>query len=517
VGLATASVRSSPLRLLLIEDEIQDALLIVRAVEQSGYRVAWECVQTAAELEAALQRPWDAITCDWVIPGFSARAALRVLADAGVDVPLIIVSGQAAEEVAVTAMRAGAHDVISKHNLTRLGPALERELRDTEVRREHRRMQAALRASEARYRRLFETARDGIFILDAATGRIIDVNPFLTALLGHSREELLGRQLWELGPFRDIAANQNMFRDLQTRHYVRYEHLPLVSGDGRHADVEFISNDYDVDGERVIQCNVRDISERKQAERAIQALNADLERRVDERTVQVEALNAELQAFSHSVSHDLRAPLRQVEQFSQLLLEEHAAQLDGAGRECLDHILKSTRRMGQLITDLLRLSKTTAAEMRPQAVDLSALCQAIVSDLRRGEPDRRVEIVIEPAVVAEGDPGLLRVALENLLNNCWKYTSTHPAARIEFGRTGRDGGVIYFVRDDGVGFDMAHVGKLFGAFQRLHGEAEFEGTGIGLATVQRIVHRHGGRVWAESAVDRGTTIYFTLAPSPRPA
>ena len=378
-------------------------------------------------------------------------------------------------------------------------------------------MQAALRASEARYRRLFETARDGIFILNAASGRIVDVNPFLTELLGYSREELVGKQLWDLGPFQDIAANKDIFRDLQTMHHVRYEHLPLVSRDGRHTDVEFVSNDYDVDGERVIQCNVRDITERKQAERAVHALSAELERRVDERTAQVEALNRELQAFGHSVSHDLRAPLRQVEQFSQLLLDEHAAQLDGSGREYVDHILKSTRRMGQLITDLLRLSQVTEAEMRPQPVDLSALCQSIVADLRRGEPNRRVDVVLEPDVVTEGDPGLLRVALENLLNNSWKYTSTHPTARIEFGRIERDGGEIYFVRDDGVGFDMAHVGKLFGAFQRLHGEAEFEGTGIGLATVQRIVHRHGGRVWAESAVDRGTTIYFTLAPSPRHA
>ncbi len=506
-------VEPTPLRVLLIEDDPADALLIVQELERTGYDVTWHRVQTAPDLEMALRRQWDVITCDWVMPAFGAPAALNVLRKHDSDVPVIIVSGQAAEGVTVTAMKAGAHDVVSKHKLTRLGPAVERELRETKVRRARRQAEAALKASEARYRRLFETARDGIFILETAAGRIIDVNPYLVELLGYTRDQMLGKQLWELGPFRDIAASRDMFRDLQTKSYVRYDHLPLESSDGQRRDVEFVSNAYQANGTRVIQCNVRDITERKRTERVIAALNVDLERRVSARTAQVGMINEELEAFSYSVSHDLRAPLRHVEQFGKLLLEDHAAQLDGQGRHYVERIQAATRRMDNLITDLLRLSRVALVEMAPQKVNVSALVEAIVADLRESDPTRRVEWVIAPAVVAEGDPSLLRVALDNLLTNSWKYTSKHSSARIEFGTFESEGGVVYFVRDDGAGFDMTRSEKLFGAFQRLHGEAEFPGSGIGLATVQRIVRRHGGRVWAEAAVERGATIYFTLGPA----
>ena len=485
----------------------------MQELERTGYQVTWHRVQTASDLEMALRQQWDVITCDWSMPGFSARAALNLLGQHGSDVPIIIVSGQAAEAVTVTAMKAVAHDVVDKHKLTRLGPAVERELRDTEVRRARRRAEAALKASEARYRRLFETARDGIFILETAAGRIIDVNPYLVELLGYSREHLLGKQLWELGPFRDAAASRDMFRDLQTKSYVRYHHLPLQSSDGRQTDVEFVSNAYQVDGTRVIQCNVRDITERKRTEQAIATLNVELERRVRHGVAQAEVINKELESFSYSVSHDLRAPLRHVEQFSKLLLQDHAAQLDSQGRHYLERIQAATRRMDELIVDLLALSQVARVEMKSETVDLSALAEAIVADLRDSDPRRRVEWVLAPAVLAEGDPSLLRIALDNLLANSWKYTGKHSRARIEFGAFERDGSVVYFVRDDGAGFDMAHAEKLFRAFQRLHGNAEFEGSGIGLATVQRIVHRHGGRVWAEAAVERGATIYFTLGPA----
>ncbi len=238
---------------------------------------------------------------------------------------------------------------------------------------------------------------------------------------------------------------------------------------------------------------------------------ADLELLVAERTADLELANKELEAFSYSVSHDLRAPLRSIDGFSRVLLEECEERLDGRHRGYLGRIRAATQRMGNLIDDLLKLSRVTRAEMNHTNVDLTALAHAIVADLRGSSPPREVVVEIHPGVTATGDPVLLRALLENLLGNAWKFTGKTAAARIEFGCT-RDGSAqpVYFVRDNGAGFDPAYAHKLFDAFQRLHGVEDFPGTGIGLATVQRIVRRHGGRVWAEGAVGRGATFYFTL-------
>ncbi|MFN6463968.1 MAG: sensor histidine kinase [Nostoc sp. DedVER02] len=253
-----------------------------------------------------------------------------------------------------------------------------------------------------------------------------------------------------------------------------------------------------------------EINERKKAESEILRLNVQLEQRVAERTAQLEATNKEMEAFSYSVSHDLRAPLRSIDGFSQALLEDYVDKLDAVGQNYLQRVRAATQRMAQLIDDLLNLSRLTRSEMRYEKVDLSALVEAIATELHKTEPERQVEFAIAPGLVANGDAHLLRIVLENLLGNAWKFTGKHERARIEFGLLQQDDTLVYFVRDDGTGFDMAYVEKLFGAFQRLHAMTEFEGTGIGLATVQRIIHRHGGRVWAESAVEQGATFYFTL-------
>ena len=242
-----------------------------------------------------------------------------------------------------------------------------------------------------------------------------------------------------------------------------------------------------------------------------------LARAFDEMTGKVErahglitVANKELETFSYSVSHDLRAPLRSMDGFSQMLLEDYADKLDADGKDSLHRIRAASQRMGVLIDDMLALSQVTRREIALGQVDLSAMAAAIVADLRQREPQRQVEVMIAPALVARTDPHLIRIALANLLENAWKFTGKRARASIEFNAASHDGKRAYLVRDNGVGFDMAHAGKLFGAFQRMHRSDEFAGTGIGLATVQRIVHRLGGQVWAEAAPERGATFYFAL-------
>ncbi|MDX2097374.1 MAG: GAF domain-containing protein [Leptolyngbyaceae cyanobacterium bins.59] len=257
----------------------------------------------------------------------------------------------------------------------------------------------------------------------------------------------------------------------------------------------------------------QEVMERQQAETVIRELNRELERLnqdLAKQNAELEATNQELEAFSYSVSHDLRAPLRSIDGFSQALLEDYPDRLDATGQNYLNRIRNATQRMGELIDDLLNLSRVMRNEMRWEAVDLSLIARSIATELRQSAPTRSVEFKIQDEIIVNGDSRLLRVLLFNLLDNAWKFTSKHPQATIEFGSIEQEGNKLYFVKDDGAGFDMAYINKLFGAFQRLHGVHEFPGTGIGLATVQRIVHRHGGKVWAEGAVDQGAIFYFIL-------
>jgi light-regulated signal transduction histidine kinase (bacteriophytochrome) len=242
----------------------------------------------------------------------------------------------------------------------------------------------------------------------------------------------------------------------------------------------------------LVSSTIRDVTDRKAIDTALKLANRELE------------------AFSYSVSHDLRAPLRSINGFSKALVEEYSHQLDEQGVKYARYALEASQSMNRLIEDLLELSRATRGELHRQPVDLSALATLVVTDLRKREPQRTVEVNISPRLLTCGDEGLLRIALENLLGNAWKFTARRDQPRIEVGATQRNGSRLYFIRDNGAGFNMAHANRLFGVFQRLHTQDEFPGTGVGLATVRRIFSRHGGEVWAESRVNEGATFYFTL-------
>ncbi len=379
-----------------------------------------------------------------------------------------------------------------------------REVKDSRQREE------ALAASESRYRRLFETAQDGILLLDPETAKITDANPFLIDILGYSREELLGKKLWDIGLFKDTDLSQDAFKKLLETGYIRYEDLPLETKSGRHINVEFVSNVYLVGSQSVIQCNVRDISDRKQAEERVLKLNLELERRVEERTSALEAAKGDLEAFTYSAAHDLRAPLRHLNAFTELLAKNAQGKLDESGVRYLAKITSSARRMGLLVDGLLAFARLGRAAMKPTTVSVAQLVRDFREEQRGEFEERHVTWKTGPLPTVYADPGLLGAALTNLLCNALKFTRGCKEGIIEIGGRRENGMVTIFVRDNGAGFDMAYAEKLFQVFQRLHREEEFEGSGVGLATVRRIIERHEGRVWAEGAVGKGATFYFSL-------
>lgn len=366
---------------------------------------------------------------------------------------------------------------------------------------------------------IVEAVRHPLLVLDAGM-RVRASSAAFHAAFGVPSGQAEGRSVFALdGERLDIPA----VRDLLGRVVATDE--PVEGFEVRHDSAgvgarilllharRVVSED---DGTPAILLAIEDVTERHRAEDALRLQNDELEARVRERTGQLEAANREMEAFCYSVSHDLRAPLRAIDGFAQELLQSYADRVDDRGRHYLTRVRASSQRMAVLIDDLLQLSRLSRVEMRHEAVDLSALATAVVADLRHLHPDRQVTFAAQLGVTARGDAGLLRVALENLLGNAWKFTSKKPGATIEFGRGVEIDGVSSFVvRDDGAGFDPAYGDKLFGAFQRLHRAADFDGTGIGLATVQRIVRRHGGRIWAHGEVDRGASFHFTLGPESR--
>lgn len=376
---------------------------------------------------------------------------------------------------------------------------------------QRKKAEAALQASEERYRKLFNLSPEPMWVYELHTLQFLMVNDAAVARYGYSREEFLNMSLHKLYASRDLQRLSNsIIKASQKDYYPVAEVWEHIKKDGTVFHVEVLTTALEFENNPAYMALATDVTERIKTQEAVQDLNAKLEARVTERTERLSALNRELEAFSYSVSHDLRAPLRAIDGFSLVILEDYGDELHEDAQNYLHRIRNASKRMGHLIDDLLHLSRLSRQEMVVQPLDLSALVHLICQDLQSSDPARQVDFRIEEGLFVIADERLLRIALENLLGNAWKFTSKQPKAFIQFGSIDQDNGKIYFVRDDGPGFDMAYADKLFGAFQRLHRDTEFEGTGIGLATVQRIISRHNGKIWAESKLNQGTTFFFTV-------
>ncbi len=405
----------------------------------------------------------------------------------------------------------------------------------------------AIRANELRYRRLFETAQDGILILNAETGQVVDANPFLKELLGYSQEEFLGRKLWEIGPFKGEDASRSAFAELQVNDRLHYEGLPLETKDGRRVEVEFISNAYLVDATRLIHCNIRDITERMRVNQALEAANKEMAFQVGEKGKRADELavinegraaanvelafqveekgkradelvlinaeltrsNAELEQFAYVATHDLQEPLRAVASCVQLLQKRYGEQLDARADEFITHAVDGTKRMQTLINDLLAYSRISTHAQEFSATNCDEVLDAALANLMVAIAESGARVTRDPLPRVNGDATQLTQLFQNLIGNALKFCGER-APEIHVSALLRNGEWQFAVADHGIGMEPQYFERVFLVFQRLHTRKEYQGTGIGLAICKKVVERHGGRIWVESQAGEGATFRFTI-------
>ena len=507
-----------PVNILIVDDSRTNLFSLEATLSVLGHNLV-----PVESGEAALQRLDDyrfaVILLDVQMPGLDGfETAARIRArEASKHTPLIfLTASERAEWQVFQGYALGAVDYLLKPFVPEILTAKVRAFVELFQKSEQlQRHTELLGRQTSAFQNILNCMAEGVLVVDGA-GHLVLINPAGEQILGHGLTdapqerwpEVLGRyaldgttpfpadQMPLVRALRGEASDEvEMFIRNEKRPesaFVSVTARPLCDEQGNHCGGVAV---------------VRDVTERRRAEEEVRRLNAELQSR--NRDLQV--VNEELEAFSYSVSHDLRAPLRSIDGFGQALWEDYGDKLDAQAVDYLQRVRAAAQRMGQLIDGLLELARVARADLHTNTVDLSGLARHVAAELRESAPERTVEFVIAPNLHARGDPCLLCAVLDNLLGNAWKYTSKHERARIEFGqRTAPNGMVAFFVRDDGAGFDMTYAAKLFGTFQRLHGQTEFPGNGIGLATVQRIVHRHGGRIWADGAPEQGAVFWFTL-------
>ncbi|PYJ07389.1 MAG: histidine kinase [Verrucomicrobia bacterium] len=521
VRLALERRETFMLRILHVEDQDADAWLLEHAITTEKIDASFTRVSSRAEYLAALEKGgFDLILADSGLPGFDRTEAMELARSRIPDIPLIAVSGAVTDSRAAAMLKAGAANCVSKDHRWQLIAAggmsrLVSAVQELSLARDLDTIMAIVRCAAREL-----TGADGAtFVLrDGEFCYYADENAIAPLWKGQrfplqiciSGWAMLNRQP---AVIEDIYADPRVPTDAYRPTFVKsLAMVPIRTEDpigaiGNYWARQRMPTSAEVELLQALANTTAVAMENVQ-------VYGQLEQRVKDRTAELEAANRELESFSSAVSHDLRAPLRSIRAFSDIVLEDSGDRLDAEGKRHLQTIRASGRHMAELIEDLLRLARFSKASLNRTTVNLSGLAKEIVSRLSAASPERQVEVRIADAMEVEADAGLVGAALENLLANAWKYTSKSAQPRVEFGSTAHaDGSAVYFVRDNGAGFEMKYAPKLFQPFQRLHSEADFPGTGIGLATVQRIINRHGGRIWAEAEPNQGATFYFTLGNS----
>jgi PAS domain S-box-containing protein len=504
-----------PINVLLVEHNPADPGLILELLNRVPK--ANFAVERIDRLERALARlreaSVDVVLLDLALPDSQGHATFAAVHDLVPDVPIIVLTDLGDDILAVRVVHEGAQDYLVKRQVN--GQVLSRAIRYA-IERQGVRLE--LHTAERRWRAIVGTALDAVIIMDAA-GTITDWNARAEIVFGWPAAEVVGRLLSEtIVPPQHRAAHQ---RGLQ--HFLATGAGPILGKrieltalhkDGREFPVELTVTPMRLADAWLFCAFLRDISDRHEGAREIIRLNEQLEGRVAERTAALATVNQDLEAFTYSVSHDLRAPLRHVSSFVRILVDEFRDTLDPKAQHYLKRIEDGAQRMSHLVDDLLTLARVGKQDLQLRATPLLPLVERIIVALKTETADRHIDWQVGELPVVECDAGLMGVVLTNLLSNAVKYTRPRKQALIEMGQTACDGTDVLFVRDNGVGFDMKYADKLFGVFQRLHRAEEFDGTGVGLATVQRIVLKHGWRIWAEAGVDQGATFFFTFGAPP---
>lgn len=532
-------MKTSPLLILHLEDNDNDAILVADALRRANIFCQITRSQGHDEFRRELNnRPWDLVLVDHAVPGLNVTTVLRRVQEMRPETPVIILSGASSEHQVREALKAGAVDYLLKGTPERLVAVVQNMADAAEQRKAREQLERHNRAMVRLVAVIQELSLvrslEGIMSVVRHAARELSGADGATFVLRESDqcfyadEDAIG-PLWKGQRFpmsacisgwamihREPAVIPDIYQDarvpvdayrptfVKSLVMVPIRNENPIGAIGTYWASEHVASAEEV---QVLQSLANTTAVAMENVRVY----TELEQRVQDRTRQLEAANQELEAFSYSVSHDLRAPLRHIDGFVRLLRDDFPSPLKPPTAGYFERISAATRQMSEIIDDLLELARITRVTMQREPVNLSRLAAGILNGFREEEPNRVTDVIVEPDLIAQGDPGLLRVVMENLLGNAWKYSGTKSQTTIKIGRTNTTGEeTAFFVQDHGAGFDMTYAGNLFTPFQRLHRQDQFPGTGVGLATVQRIIQRHGGRIWVDAAVDLGATFYFTL-------